>query len=74
MMIMNSSLMITSHQQGIEETMILEVEEDSAEEEAAREGAEGQTTNHMSIAHVVAAEEAVVAAEAATMMKAKLMA
>lgn len=54
--------------------MLIEEEEDSAEEEAGREVAEDQTPKAMRIAHVVAAEEAVVAAEAATMMKAKLMA
>ena len=55
-MMMNSSLMITSHQQGMEETMLIEVEEKIAEEEAAREVAEGQTTKAMTITPVVAAE------------------
>ena len=58
----------------MEETMLIEEEEISAEEEAAREVAEDQTPKAMTIAHEVAAEEAVVAAEVATMMKVKLMA
>jgi hypothetical protein len=66
----NSSLMITtSHQQGMQETMRIELEEDNAEEEAAREVGKSQKLMAMTISGVVAAEEAVVVVEkAATLM------